>query len=222
MIFFEKTSNPPACLAKEKTKANGDHKCGDVLKRLKDEFKNKCYICEYKEPHTINVEHLRPHKGDIEKKFDWSNLFWSCGHCNNIKLGNFINIINCTIKTERVEERISLKMDPFPMEKVIVTAIENDLATLETVELLDRVYNGTTQLKTIEAANLRNSILNEIKDFQDQLCSFYKTENDDNDSEYFKIKIKNHLSDSTNFTAFKRQIIRKNPRLKADFEQFFT
>ena len=33
------------------------------------------------------VEHLLPHlDGKYPKrKFDWNNLFWSCGHCNNVK-----------------------------------------------------------------------------------------------------------------------------------------
>lgn len=34
-----------------------------------------------------NVEHLLPHKNGkcLDRKFDWENLFWSCGHCNAIK-----------------------------------------------------------------------------------------------------------------------------------------
>lgn len=33
------------------------------------------------------VEHLLPHKNGKykERKFDWDNLFWSCGHCNGVK-----------------------------------------------------------------------------------------------------------------------------------------
>lgn len=33
------------------------------------------------------MEHLLPHKNGKcpERKFDWENLFWSCGHCNGIK-----------------------------------------------------------------------------------------------------------------------------------------
>ena len=93
MVFFEKSQPAPDCLALEEAKANGDYKCADVLDRIKSDFKNKCYICEYKEPISINVEHFRPHKGAKNLKFDWNNLFWSCSHCNNIKLDNFTIIL---------------------------------------------------------------------------------------------------------------------------------
>ena len=75
MVFQEKSQPAPPCLAKEKQKATGDYKCGDVFERTKTDFKNKCYICENKEPITINIEHFRPHKGDKKLKFDWNNLF---------------------------------------------------------------------------------------------------------------------------------------------------
>jgi len=80
MIYFEKSQPAPECLEKEKSKKSGNYKCAGVLKRLKDDFKNKCYICESKAPTTINVEHFKSHQGDSDLKFDWNNLFWSCGH----------------------------------------------------------------------------------------------------------------------------------------------
>jgi len=102
MVYFEKSNPAPECLEVEKAKANGDYKCDNVLEKIKIDFKNKCYICNYKEPVTINVEHFRPHKGDKNLKFQWENLFWSCGHCNNIKLDNYIDIIDCTNVNEAV------------------------------------------------------------------------------------------------------------------------
>ena len=65
MIYIEKSQPAPKCLETKKNKTNGDYKCGNVLERIKNDFNNKCYICEYKEPETINIEHFRPHKGDI-------------------------------------------------------------------------------------------------------------------------------------------------------------
>ena len=107
MLFFEKSQPAPACLKIEKKKANGDYKCGDVLPRLKKDFKNKCYICEQKEPTSINVEHFIPHKGDSELKFSWDNLFWSCAHCNNIKSDKYNNILNCTDINDDVEQNLN-------------------------------------------------------------------------------------------------------------------
>ncbi len=44
MVFFEKSQPAPACLETEKAKANGDYKCDVTLNRIKEDFKNKCYI----------------------------------------------------------------------------------------------------------------------------------------------------------------------------------
>jgi uncharacterized protein (TIGR02646 family) len=221
MVHFEKSQPAPECLETEKVKASGDYKCGDVLERIKTDFKNKCYICGYKEPVTINVEHFRPHKGNNDLKFRWENLFWSCSHCNNSKLDNYDDIIDCTNQDEDIENRLKITMKPFPKETVTIEPLDQNQSTLSTVELLNAVFNGTTKLKTIEASNLRNKILEDILDFQEYLNNYYKDGFDADDKANFLAHIKRHLKKSSNFTAFKRSIIRENEVMNADFEQYF-
>lgn len=221
MVYFEKSQPAPACLAVQKTKVNGDYKCEDVLERIKTDFKNKCYICEYKEPETINVEHFKSHKGDKNLEFDWDNLFWSCSHCNNTKLAKYDNILNCTNSADDVESKLKFIFKPFPFENVIIEELDNSPETLMTKELLLAVYNGTTKLKTLESANLRNKLLDEIMDFQKWLKEYFLTTNSPADLEYFLIKIRAHIHRGSGFTAFKRRIILENPRLKQEFEQYF-
>lgn len=221
MVYFEKTQPAPNCLDTEKGKASGDYKCGDVLETIKSDFKNKCYICEFKEPVTINVEHFRPHRGDKDLKFGWNNLFWSCGHCNNIKSDKFIDLIDCTDIAENIENRVKVYIKPFPKEKVIIEALDTNPSTITTVNLLNDVYNGTTKLKTIESSNLRNSILSEIKEFQKYLFLYFEDGFTDDDKVLFLANIKKHLSKSSNFTAFKRTIVRENEVMKDEFEQYF-
>lgn len=220
-MYFEKSQPSPECLDVEKAKASGDYKCGNVLELIKTDFKNKCYICGFKEPVTINVEHFRPHRSDVNLKFQWENLFWSCSHCNNTKLDNFDDIIDCTDINENIESRIKITMPPFPKETVVIEALDQNQSTISTTELLNAVYNGTTKLKTIEASNLRNKILKEIQDFQKYLTDYYTDGFDENDIAYFLSHIKRHLKKSSNFTAFKRWVIRENDEMKADFEQYF-
>lgn len=62
MIYFPKSQPAPECLEIEKSKANGDYKQPEVLERLQDDFKNKCYLCEDKDITSINVEHFKPHQ----------------------------------------------------------------------------------------------------------------------------------------------------------------
>ena len=221
MVYFEKTQPAPPCLETEKAKAAGDYKCGNVLDNIKSDFKNKCYICEYKEPVTINVEHFRPHKDDKDLKFSWNNLFWSCGHCNNIKSDRFTDLIDCTDLAEDIENRVKVYIKPFPKEKVIIEALDHNPSTETTVNLLNAVYNGTTKLKTIEASNLRSSILSEIKDFQRYLFLYFEDGFADEDKILFLANIKKHLSRSSNFTAFKRSIVRENEVMKDEFEKYF-
>lgn len=89
MVKVERSFPAPVSLAEEAKRENGRGKYDkpDVIERLKKDFHNKCYICEMKELQDPNVEHLLPHKNGRypERKFDWENLFWSCGHCNGIK-----------------------------------------------------------------------------------------------------------------------------------------
>ena len=42
-------------------------------------------MCEIKPVYDINIEHLVPHKGNKDLKFDWHNLFYSCPYCNSVK-----------------------------------------------------------------------------------------------------------------------------------------
>lgn len=87
--------------------------------------------------------------------------------------------------------------------------------------MLIAVYNGTTKLKTIESANLRNKLLEDIMDFQRLLCEYFRDTNSQEDIDYFLIKIRGHIHRGSNFTAFKRWIILENKILKNEFEKYF-
>lgn len=219
MINIIKSQPAPLCLSVEKEKANGDYKCGDVLKRLKDDFHNKCYICEEKEPSTINVEHFRPHKGDKELKFVWNNLFLSCGHCNNIKLAKYDDILDCTDNSVVILDLLKFEIKPFPKEKTQISALTSDKQAVLTSQLLNEVYNGTTELKTIEGGYIRNKLIREVIEFQ-KLLQYYYDEPGLTADEKQKIKqdLKRKLSPEAPFTAFKYWIIKGNDELSEEFK----
>jgi uncharacterized protein (TIGR02646 family) len=221
MLYFEKSQPAPDCLAIEKQKASGDYKCGCVLERLKTDFKNKCYICESKSPSTINVEHFKSHQGDKNLKFDWNNLFWSCGHCNNTKLAKFDFILNCADTNDVIEEKLNYDIKPYPRAKVSITANSDDNKTLQTQALLLAVFNGTTTLKEIESDNIRSNLLKEIKNFQKWLFKYFNDTNDDKEKERCLKKIKQHLNKASAFTSFKRQIIKDDDELFKEFSHCF-
>lgn len=45
MVKVERSFPAPASLALESQKANGSYSMPDVVKQLKEDFHNKCYIC---------------------------------------------------------------------------------------------------------------------------------------------------------------------------------
>ncbi len=221
MIRVARTAPVPSCLEAEKQKANGDYKCDDVIARLKEDFKNKCYLCESKGITCSNVDHFIPHRGDKGLKFDWHNLFLSCFHCNNIKGDTFDNILNCTNPTHDVENWIGYEMNPYPMEKVKITALEDTDRVHNTVELLMQIYNGSTKQKIYESDNLRDALLDELLEFQKSLLKYYDEKTETTDKEEHLKNIKWRLKSASAFTAFKRWIVKSNTRFKEDFEKYF-
>lgn len=219
MVYFEKSNEIPNSLLTEKYKTSGTYRTKEVIEGIDKDFHSKCYICEQKNPTTINVEHFVPHKDNVELKFDWYNLFYACGHCNNVKLAKkeFDNILNCIIKTDCVDTAIAYKFNPFPKEKPIFEVIIPSEKANNTKELLEKVFNGEhTDLKKLEGANLRDLLLKSIKEFQELLLDYYKYDKD----EMWLMKIKKHLNNSVEFTAFKRYIIRNNSDLNHEFKQY--
>ena len=218
MVFFEKSQPAPASLAIEKAKVNGNYNQPDVVKMLKNDFKRKCYICEIK-PTVFNIEHFNPHKGDIEKKFDWNNLFLVCGHCNNTKLDKYNEILNCTDASDDVENRLKYIFEP--IDKVIkIEALDAEQKTTNTKKLLIAVYNGTTPLKKLDIENLIEYLENEIDNFQNKLKKYLNAKTTEA-KDFYLPKVQEHLSRASNFTAFKRWIIKDSPKLKMEFEQYF-
>lgn len=222
MVNVHRRLPAPPCLSQEKEKADGDYKCGETLEYLIDMFHNKCYICEYKHPTSINVEHFKPHKGNKDLKFDWNNLFLACSHCNNTKLAKpeFDDILDCTDPNDRVEEWIHYEMRPFPMEKVIITAEKNDQRVAGTARLLDSVYNGHTPLKLLESVNLRKSLLSDLLDFQNCLLGYFDDDSEEAEKRSYLQKLKRHLKNQSAFCAFKRWIVRDNPYYFNEFSEF--
>jgi len=191
-----------------------------VLALIQKDFKNKCYLCEDKAPLSINIEHFKPHREDKDFKFDWNNLYYACSHCNNTKSDKYEHLLDCTREADGVDRRIKYKINPFPKEKADISALEESQAVNDTVALLRAIYNGTTELKLIESANLRSKLLKEIRRFQDLLFDYDDNEFNDEEKQIIKEKIIRELKSTSCFTAFKRWIIREHAVYLAEFNQY--
>lgn len=216
MIQINRDLDAPKVLEEEKKKSNGTYNKKEVLDALKIVFNKKCYICENKNVTSYNIEHLRPHKDEnIDLKFSWENLFLACAHCNNIKLANYDNILDCT-KVD-VDELIAFrKKGNFSWnENIEIIALKNSTEIDETVELLQKVYTGTTEMKKLECSNIKKELRNEIAKFIDAINDF--NESDGEDKEDAKNLISKHLKSNSPFAAFKRWIVRDNNENLSEF-----
>lgn len=218
MIYLPKSQPAPKCLEVEKKKPNGNYNCGDVLKRLFNDFKGKCYLCE-DDVKSIQVEHFVPHENvDIELKFDWLNLFYSCNYCNNLKGKKYKNILNCTIETENVDTFIKYQLEAFPVERPKITFLEDTEKVRDTVQLLNEIYNcQKTENKTLGSATLRKRLIEELQ-FFGYLLKQYERETNFEKCEDLKNLICAKLDKTSRFTAFKRWIIRENYTILQEFE----
>jgi len=209
MIRLTKRPLPPNVTIE----SENDYRQGVVFHILVEDCHRKCYICEDK-PTTINVEHRVPHRGDRAIKLDWNNLFLACGHCNNIKRATFDDIIDPTKCDPEEHIALSVEISNSLIEQVKIEPLTTDNSTMQTVELLGLVYNGgSTDIKEIECSNLRN------KHLMPDLRLFYQyVRNYPEDPDYATL-INKEIDRSSAFAAFKRKIVRDDPKLSKDFAE---
>ncbi len=212
MIKFERKTSEKAILAikslqiqKEK---NGTYNTKEVNAALQEMFFGKCYLCENKEITSYQIEHLHPHKGNIELKYDWNNLFLSCAHCNNIKSDKYEPILDCS--KEPIDEIIAFKRSGYfgTQEKLEFFALDERIETKNTVKLLQEVYYGTTPQKKMEAKIIRKKLRQELSKFKEYIREYQEAEGEDKEDLLYAIK--KELKESSLFTAFKRWLLREN------------
>jgi sulfur relay (sulfurtransferase) DsrC/TusE family protein len=225
MINLVKSQPAPACLVVEKAKRSGDYNCSDVLIRLKTDSHNKCYLCEDKGFTSINIEHFIAHQGNLDLKFDWNNLFYVCGHCNNTKLAQYQRLLNCTNSTIKITDVIKFRGYGMPKEHFEISATEAQpsVETTNTVALLNAIYSGTTKNKEIASENLRDKVSKELAAFTQYLREFYlEIGLTPIEKQTLITQIRRRLSPESPFTAFKIWMVKSNDRYMRDFGEFLN
>lgn len=155
-----------------------DYKSSDVLTSLKKCFYDKCYLCETKEPHDINVEHFTPHCGNEQLKFKWENLYLVCSRCNNIKLASKKELLDCCDKNIDVSDLISILPPTTPYAKKIpIEALNNEPKVVNTTDLLDKIYNSEHSInKEVTGSFLRRKIFDEMRKIVDHMNKYLESD----------------------------------------------
>ncbi len=213
MIKYERLNTEKAKAAEkslEKAKAlNKSYNTPEVNAALAEMFRGKCYICENKEGiSSFQIEHLKPHKGDAELKYDWRNLFWSCAHCNNIKNAKYDPILDCT-KVD-VDKKIAFRKEGYfgKDEKLQFIPLGEGEEIKNTIALLYEAYYGSTPQKKVEAANIRKALRRSLSDFKNLVREYYEAE--EYEKEDIRCLIHKELGQGSSFVAFKRWLIWDN------------
>jgi len=207
MVKIERTYPAPASLAIESKKVSGKYDKPDVVKQLRKDAHDKCYICEMKGLQDPVVEHLLPHKDGKypDRKFDWNNLFWACGHCNGVKNQQKYDerVIDCCsqdpeklIDFKLENEAIDVRAKDDTNEKAVLTAaLIREVFSLKNTGM--RVYKSEMRFQEL------NKEMNKLYDNLEKL-------NKNPDSKIVLRKLKAILRRESAFAAFKRSYIRDN------------
>lgn len=149
MVKIERTSTPPPSLAIEREKKSGSYRELDVILQLRQDFHDKCYLCEIDELQSAEVEHLHSHGGSVDLMFSWPNLFLSCRHCNSIKnQGQYHDIILdcCNVDPETVMQQ------ELRDGHVSVTPTSDSQEAIMTARLLTECFEKkNTGIRTLES-----------------------------------------------------------------------
>lgn len=216
MVKIERSYPAPSSLAAEAQKKTGSYEKPDVVERLKKDFHNKCYICELKNLQDPQVEHLLPHKNGRypERKFDWDNLFWVCGHCNGVKNQKKYEegIIDCC-KSDP-EQEISFRLEEGEIELKRLSSRE-DKAVDRTILLIWEAFNlQNTGMRVYKSDMRLKELQREMNLLFDNLEGLKKNP----DSGFLLRKLKVLLKRESAFAAFKRCYVREHieeyPQLK--------
>lgn len=210
MVKRERTYPAPKSLEKRQS-----YNEEDVTSELDKIFNHKCYICELPNLQDGLVEHRVSHKGNDDLKYDWDNLFWSCPHCNQWKNQERFekDVIDCC--HQNPENHIQCKYDPYSSE-VVVNPKDNDVSSVVTAELLDKVFNrANTGIRKIAQIQRRRALKEELNKFQKLLNEYCQ-----NKSDYKRKKIRALLRTKTAFAAFKRDYIREHQDEYKEFQEF--
>ena len=206
MIKVDRTFPAPKSLETEAKKKNGSYTEKDVVDQLLRDFHKKCYICEINDLQDPQVEHLLPHKNGKypERKFDWNNLFWVCGHCNSVKNQSKYDdgIIDCC-QTDP-ESKIIFHCNQENIE-LISKVNPSDQETERTMMLIAAVVNLKNTGMRVEKSSMRfKSLQKEMNLLFDNL----ELLRNQPDSKLVKRKLKALLRRKSAFAAFKRTYVR--------------
>ena len=206
MIREAKSSVNPSSLS-----AQNRYDGPDVVEQLFTDHHGKCYLCELKAKQHFEVEHFKSKENFPELKYEWTNLLLSDGYCNGKKSKSFDNILNPNI--HNIEDIIEQRIDSINRKALFKTS-NTSIEAQKTVELLNRLYNGThaPKLRTKREDKFYKEVERVINAFNITLFNYRF-----NISPQTEKAVRDELAIDKELLGFKYWIIKDNPDLYAVF-----
>lgn len=229
MFNVTRPQSVPECLTK------GKYNAKEVVDILKEMFYEKCYLCERDEIQDTEIEHLIPHEKNVQLKYDWVNLFYSCSRCNSIKSNKHKGIIDCSDSSINVFGLITCKMPSAPNDDIVVDANEDIVVDANednpssnltnTVNLLKECYNNkSTGLREVSREALIEQLYRHYIIFISSRMTLVKKSCGVNEKNHAKQTIEAMLKVEYPFSVFWRwhylsdnALLKKYPELKIGF-----
>lgn len=219
MVKIERSFPAPKSLDIAARKQSGSYSGPDVIEQLRRDFHNKCYICELNDLQDPQVEHLLPHKNGRypERKYDWNNLFWVCGHCNDVKNQQKYDegILDCC--KEDPEKRIFFRLEN---EEIKVYAKDiSEKKDVLTACLVMEVFNLKNTGMRIYKSEMR---MRELNREMNKLYDALEEINENPESKFVLRKLKALLRKESRFAAFKRNFVREYQKKYPQLQEFIA
>lgn len=207
MIREAKSSAVPPSLSSHK-KYDG----ADVVEQLMADHHGKCYLCELYVKQFYQVEHLKSQDNNTDLIFDWGNLFLSDGYCNGKKGSFFDQIMNPN--QNNIEEIIKQHIDSIN-RKAVFNTTDTSIEAQKTVELLNRLYNGTKypRLRSNREFEFYKEVERIVNSFNITVLQYLSNPIPQNEQ-----AVRDELSIDKELLGFKYWIIKDNPQLFAVFK----
>lgn len=178
----------------------------EIVAELEKIFHGKCYLCEQNSLSDPEIEHFLPHEGkNLQRKYNWNNLYYSCSRCNSLKGSTHTNLLDCCDPATDVFSPIMLLLPSRYDDDVIVEIVQADPSEqiTNTAALLKKCYNdNSTGLRGITREVLIEKIHNEWHKLINYRNTITSVASSDEEVNLARGRIKSMLKNTYPFSVF--------------------
>lgn len=189
----------------------------DLLEAFDRCFYSECYLTELKfySSWEMDVEHFIPQNENRSLTYEWSNLYPADHKANMCKprttpAGGYLDPCD---NNDDVENDIIYGLAILGEKPIFKSTSPTNQKALNTVQLLDRLHNGTDDISNRNTAGLRSAIEKKYKIVLNKIVEWLQLEDDSDEKFICEAELKDLLSRKSSFTMLIRSMpsVRKLP-----------